>query len=196
MQILSDGKGIHRINVTDETEKVKAVLSQSTLIHYLASHKQVLGSIGEKTIKELGIVQCPAVSVSDTTPVVDALEKMSEFGISSIAVVDSGKHIVGNISMADIKYIFKHGHYSKLWTTASNFVSLVLRQQGLENDGKDRFPVFECTEDATLLSVIQKIVATHVHRIWIVDEHREIKGVVSLTDIIRLCLHEASAFKK
>ena len=70
--------------------------------------------------------------------------------------------------------------------SCSAFVSMALSQKGLENEGKDRFPVFDVTLKSTLLHVIQKMLATRVHRMWVVDETDRLLGVVSLTDILSL----------
>jgi hypothetical protein len=61
---------------------------------------------------------------------------MSEYSISSVAVVDPAGTLFGNISMADIRFIFQNNHYDRLWMHCSNFVSMTLSQKGLENDGK------------------------------------------------------------
>lgn len=61
---------------------------------------------------------------------------MSEYSISSVAVVDPVGALFGNISMADIRFIFQNSHYDRLWMHCSNFVSMTLSQKGLENDGK------------------------------------------------------------
>jgi hypothetical protein len=68
--------------------------------------------------------------------VLDAMERMSEYSISSIAVVDPMNNLLGNISMADIRFIFQHGRYNRLWMPCLQFVSAALSQKGLENDGK------------------------------------------------------------
>lgn len=40
----------------------------------------------------------------------------------------------------------------------------------------------------TVKKVMEKLVATKTHRIWVVDERGQLEGVVSMTDIIRyLC---------
>lgn len=38
--------------------------------------------------------------------------------------------------------------------------------------------------DATLHHVIELIVKNHVHRVWVVDAHKHVKGVITLSDII------------
>ena len=116
---------------------------------------------------------------------------MSEYCVSSIAVVEADGKIFGNISMADIRFIFQNNHYDRLWMQCSSFVSMMLSQKGLENDGKDSFPVFSTTSDAIFKFVLEKILATRTHRLWIEDAQAKVLGVVSLTDVIRTFLsHE------
>ena len=68
--------------------------------------------------------------------VVDAMERMSEFDVSSIAVVDSTGILLGNISMADIRFVLKHGRFNRLWLPCLQFVSSALSEKGLENHGR------------------------------------------------------------
>jgi CBS domain containing-hemolysin-like protein len=65
---------------------------------------------------------------------------------------------------------------------------LALSQKGLENAGQDSYPVFDVNSSVTLEKVMQKLLATKTHRIWVVDEQSQLEGVLSMTDIIRyLC---------
>jgi CBS-domain-containing membrane protein len=47
-----------------------------------------------------------------------------------------------------------------------------------------RIPPKTCTMQSTLETVVLKMAATHVHRIWIVDEHQHPIGLVSTTDLM------------
>lgn len=42
-----------------------------------------------------------------------------------------------------------------------------------------------CTEEATMEEAVEKVVTRGVHRVWVVNHQGLLKGVVSLTDIIR-----------
>ncbi|EPZ31435.1 CBS-domain-containing protein [Rozella allomycis CSF55] len=188
-EILASGKGVHRLNVMRDGEVV-GVLSQTDVVKYLAGllmKQPELNAFASKTLGELGFGNNPVISVNSEAPVLEALSLMSAKGISSVAVVDagSGESLVGNISMTDIKYILKQNRYSRLWQTCSHFVSLVLTQEGLQNEGKDRFPVFEVTLKSSLGFAMRKIIATKSHRVWIIDEDRKLIGVVTLTDVIK-----------
>lgn len=73
--------------------------------------------------------------LADST-VLDAMERMSEYAVSSIAIVDPMGTLIGNISMADIRFVIKQGRYNRLWMPCLQFVSAALSQKGLENQGK------------------------------------------------------------
>lgn len=127
------------------------------------------------------------VSVNAESSVLDALERMSEYYISSVAVVEPDGTLIGNISMADIRFIFQHGRYHRLWMTCSQFVSMALNQKGLEHAGNDQFPFFDAHLSSTVEQVMNKILATHVHRVWVTEQRTQrLIGLVSLTDLINL----------
>ena len=69
--------------------------------------------------------------------------------------------------------------------TCGNFLSVILSSQGLEHGGRDRVPVLDVRESAGLDYAIKKLVATHVHRLWVIDDEQALVGVLSLTDIIK-----------
>ncbi len=66
----------------------------------------------------------------------------------------------------------------------SKFVSMALSQKGLENFGNDSFPIFNIHLDSTFNQAMEKMIATHVHRLWCTDPHLKIIGVLSQTDLI------------
>jgi CBS domain-containing protein len=57
-------------------------------------------------LQSLGIAHGPVVHISTEGTVLEALEKMSKYSVSSIAVVEPTGNIYGNISMADIRVQF------------------------------------------------------------------------------------------
>jgi len=49
-------------------------------------------------------------SLSGDKPVTDALELMSNEGVSSLAVIDNALNVIGNISTVDVKVLFNTNH--------------------------------------------------------------------------------------
>jgi CBS domain-containing protein len=54
-------------------------------------------------LRSLGVKPAPVVSVHSEAYVLEAMSKMSELGLSSVAIVDGNGVLIGNISMTDIK---------------------------------------------------------------------------------------------
>ena len=187
IDILSADNGVHRLNVVDGDGKVCGILSQTDIVKFLISKRDLFEDLFESTLNDLKIGSGPVVSVNSESSVLEGLEKMSDNFISSVAVVESDETLIGNISMADIRFVFQHGRYHRLWMTCSNFLSMALNQKGLEHSGNDQFPFFDAHLSSTLSQVMLKIVATKVHRVWITNpKNQHLIGLVSLTDIIGL----------
>ncbi len=64
---------------------------------------------------------------------------MSNEGLTSIAVVDNGFNVVGNISTADVRLLTNSSSLPLLKNTCIHFISLILSERGI-GDGKDSFP--------------------------------------------------------
>jgi len=60
-------------------------------------------------------------------------------------------------------------------------------QQIREQDVDIHVPVLACSEQDSLAFVLQKLDATHSHRLYIVDAFSRPIKVISLTDILGLC---------
>jgi CBS domain-containing protein len=93
---------------------------------------------------------------------------MDSEGLTSVAVVDNGLNVVGNISTFDVKLLTSAASAPLLHGTCMHFVSVILSEKGVEH-GRDSFPVFYVTPHSTLAHTVAKLVATHSHRMWIVE---------------------------
>ncbi|KAI8637633.1 hypothetical protein BD408DRAFT_424159 [Parasitella parasitica] len=177
--------GTHRVSILEPDGSVKGILSQSTVVKYLFENRKrfpEIDSVLDKTIRELNLGNEPVIGVNADATVLDAISLMSKHGVSSVAVL-RGKAVAGNISMTDVKHVMKGNSHRLLWKTCFQFVSHVRTQQGII-DGQDRLPVFDVRQETSLGFTVAKLLATKAHRVWVVDEHSQATGVVSLTDVI------------
>ncbi len=187
IDILATDNGVHRINVVDGNGRVQGILSQTDVIKFLLSKAHLFTGTMKASLESVKLGCGPVVSVNAESSVLAALERMSEYYISSVAVVEPDGTLIGNISMADIRFIFQHGRYHRLWMNCSQFVSLALNQKGLEHGGNDQFPFFDAHLNSSVEQVMNKILATHVHRVWVTEPRSQrLIGVVSMTDLVRL----------
>lgn len=135
------------------------------------------------TIQDLNVCHSPAIFAYGDELVHAALKRMQESGISSIAITNRNMNLIGNISMTDVKYIFKHAKMASLWHSCSSFVSRNLSEEGIET-GRDRYPFFDVSLATSVAHALRKLLATRTHRIWVVDANHVLTGVVALTDLL------------
>lgn len=93
---------------------------------------------------------------------------MHNEGLTSVAVVDHGLNVVGNISTADVRHLTNSASLPLLKNTCMNFISVILSERGMEH-GRDSFPVFHVNPYSTLAHTVAKLVATRSHRMWVVE---------------------------
>ena len=185
IDILGSVQGIHRINVMHPDGRVTGIISQTDIIRFIASKHELFKDILQQSIKDLDMSQKIIASIHADARVIDALQKMAYLSLTALPILDEEDKLMGNISMADIGFVFQTHGYSKLSIKCSHFLSMALVQKGLEHEGRDSFPVYDVYEGSTLGYTIQKILATRTHHMWVIDEERRAIGVVSDTDVIR-----------
>lgn len=87
------------------------------------------------------------------------------------------REVVGTFCATDLRGCEFETLRSWLGNTAFSFTQ--------QNTRTRREPV-TCHPDSPLSQVIEKAVTNHVHRVWVVDQHNLLLGIVSLSDIIRV----------
>lgn len=105
---------------------------------------------------------------SGDKPLTEALLLMSTEGLSSLAVVDNGLNVIGNISTTDVKHLTKTSSLPLLKSSCTHFISVILMERGTDN-GKDSVPVFHVHPSSTLAHTVAKLVATTSQRMWVTE---------------------------
>lgn len=93
---------------------------------------------------------------------------MHNEGLTSVAVVDQGLNVLGNISTADLRLLTSTNNLPLLKRSCMHFISVILNERGVEH-GRDSFPVFYVNPYSTLAHTVAKLVATRSHRMWVVE---------------------------
>lgn len=176
------GNGVHRIAITDEPgNKITGILSQRRLIRYMWENARRFPSLDyylTSTLEELKIGSSNPITIYEDQLLIEALLKMFNERVSSLAVIDRTRSLVGNISIVDVKNVTSSKNSHLLFKSVLNFVSYNLTQKGIE-EGQDQFPIFHVDQQSSLGRVIAKLVATQSHRLWIVDSRKPSSGSVS-----------------
>ncbi|KAM3086380.1 cell separation during budding [Clarireedia jacksonii] len=166
------GSGVHRILVCKPgTRIVVGILSQWTLVKFLWDNGSSFPAIDQlypTILRDLNIGTQYAIAINGDKLLTDALQLMSNEGVSSVAVVDNAANVVGNISTADTRLLTNTSSLPLLQSTCIHFISVILSERGI-GDGKDSFPVFHVNPYSTLAHTVAKLVATRSHRMWVVE---------------------------
>jgi len=176
---------VRRLLVVNESGTVVAVLSPSAIVKFVIQ-KQIKSGISDPlmsmSIKDLDLGSGPVESVSKNQTLIEALHLMYETKHSVTAVVDplSGE-LVGSISSSDIKEVFETKQLSILVHTCWKHII----QERAKSDS-EVFPYFGVQEGNKLEIVISKLLVTHVHHLYVVDDHARPVRVLSFTDICTL----------
>lgn len=163
------GTGVHRVAIINEN-KLSGILSQRRLVKFLWDNARRFPSMEpllSSSISTLHIGSQNPISIYGDQPLIEALMTMHNLKMSSLAVVDRNSHLLGNISVTDVRLVSTTSKSDLLYKSCLHFISVILNSRGLEN-GKDSFPIFHVTSSTSLGRAIAKMVATKSHRLWIV----------------------------
>lgn len=177
--------GISRVCITESSGDLTNVVTQTTMAQFILGHMDVLGAVGTKSIKELGLLEddlCEdAVTINQRQTYWDAFRLMSDMLISAVPIVDDDNKLVGTISVKDIrKMILDPVRFKILTAPLSEFDGFSKRH-------------LTCAPSDTLETAMDRIVRHHVHRLWILNDKGEVRGVLSLRDCIAIFVKEPGA---
>ncbi|KAL1899123.1 cell separation during budding [Sporothrix stenoceras] len=166
------GSGARRVIVTNPNgTEVVGVLSQLHLIQFFwneAVNFPQIDRLYASTLRDLRIGSQEIIAINADRPLSDALTLMNSEGLTSVAVVDNGLNVVGNISTRDVQHLTSVASFPLLQSSCMHFISVILSERGVE-EGRDSFPVFHVNPYSTLAHTVAKLVATRAHRMWVVD---------------------------
>mmetsp|Transcript_4806 Transcript_4806/g.14480 ORF Transcript_4806/g.14480 Transcript_4806/m.14480 type:complete len:319 (+) Transcript_4806:167-1123(+) len=182
------GKRVHRTAVVSGQHEFHGMLSQGMLLKFLLSNGSQVADVMTTSLRDLGMVKGTVVAVSHDRLVIEAVELLIEKNISSIAITNQHRAIVGNLSLADVKYILRKRHYHMFWVDVERFLGHVKREEAFSanNMARDSYPVFTVHANKSLANAAERMSALRTHRLWIIENDFIPRGVISITDIMRL----------
>lgn len=179
---------MHRLPVLDDGGEVVTLASQSDAIAFLAAnikspHMQKLAHtvLADAHIGTWGNV----ASVKTTDPALDAFNLIHRRHVTGVAVVNETGKLISNISASDLRLIEHHGaSLSVLFKSCADFVDIAHsgKADGVSlGHGK----ILHLSARATFSEAVMTMDRTHVHRLFVVDEHGAPAAVISQFDLIK-----------
>jgi CBS-domain-containing membrane protein len=176
--------GTHRIPIL-HSGKITHIVTQSTVVAWLAKHAEFLGTLGSETIQTLSLGLKDVVSVKAEDLALDAFRLMNKHRVNAVAVLETDGTLMTTLSAKDIKVLDDDALFTKLYKSTIEFVS-VARSHELDTTA----PAMSSHLSTSFKEVILKLGASRRHRVWITNDKKELLGVISLKDVIVVLLEQ------
>jgi len=173
---------IRRVPVLDSRGELCNVITNSRLIEcvsHLFGMDHELSLMGQKTMKQLNIINYDVVSVRSDKGAHDAFRMIAEMGVSGVGIVDKDNKLIGSINDSDLKLINSQGQFFSLL-----YLPITQYLQALEQLQIKSKNILTFKETDLFKDVLENIATSKSHRVFLVDDDYKLKGVVSLQDIL------------
>lgn len=173
--------GCHVVGVVSSKSnknELIGIITQGYFFQQIAKKWKIASNCSLQKLFDLKYVTSPVKSINKNTKASVAFQGMIDNDLSGLAVCNDNGVIIHNTSATDIK----------LWLLSSSMLedsieSFLISVRNLSL--VERFPVSTCQLKDTFKRAVQMLQATHYHRLWIVNQHRQPIGVLALTDIFQ-----------
>jgi len=173
---------VHRLAVTDDKGIVVAVVTQSSLIAFAATHV-LPHSVLNKTVRDTGIGTWPVVAVYDTDSTWEAFRKIRSYNLSAVGVINHDQRLLGSISSADLRGITEES-VDELKLSTGEYLARHRNNNNGSTTSSSSF--FSIKSSLPVGEVIATLYKYHLHRLFVVDEQLKPIRIITLSDIIAL----------
>jgi len=176
-------KGIHRVLVRGDSvdgETEYRVLSQSDMLKFLVEFSNHVDSLKldmTKSVSDLGLVPLSHVvrSVNEESTARQCFQKMFEFNVTALPILNQNSRIIGCISATDLR---------GLTSLSLDTLDLPVLEFLQKRQRYLKLPV-SVKNDTSMKEVCGILMSRKIHRVWVVDDEQRILAVITLSDIIR-----------
>ncbi|KAF2772920.1 CBS-domain-containing protein [Teratosphaeria nubilosa] len=182
----SRARRIPLVDVDDETQRemVVSVVTQYRILKFVSVNVKETQWL-KKPLRDLqhyGVGSYEnLVTAHMDTPVMDVIHQLVKRSISSVPILDEKDGTVLNVFEAvDVISLIKGGDYESLNLTVG---------RALEKRSDDFPGIYTCTLNDRLETIFDTIRKSRVHRLIVIDEQSQLKGVLSLSDILDYTLN-------
>lgn len=170
------------VDVDDETgrETVVSVITQYRILKFIAVNNEHNTVLMKKSVRDIGLGTYENIVAArmDST-VLEVVDVMVQNNISCVPIVDENNRLLNAFEAVDIIPCIKGGAYDDLSATIG---------EALCGRSDDSPGIYICTEDDRLDSIFDTVRMSRVHRLIVVDDDNHLKGVISLSDVLKYVL--------
>lgn len=170
------------VDTDDETgrETVVSVITQYRILKFIAVNNEQYTFLLKKPLRELSLgTYNNLVTATMESSVLDAIHLMVKHNISAVPIIDKANRLMNVFEAVDVIPCIKGGAYDELSSSVGDALSR----------RADDFPgIYTCGEDDRLDSIFDTIRKSRVHRLVVIDDENRLKGIISLSDILKYVL--------
>ncbi|KAJ4413644.1 AMP-activated serine/threonine-protein kinase regulatory subunit [Gnomoniopsis sp. IMI 355080] len=170
------------VDIDDETgrETVVSVITQYRILKFIAVNNERNTTLLRKTVRELNLgTYTNLATATMTNSVVDVIQLMVQHNISAVPILDRQGHVMNVFEAVDVIPCIKGGAYDELTETVGD----AMCRRSDEFQG-----IYTCTEEDRLDSIFETVRKSRVHRLIVVDDESKLRGIISLSDILKYVL--------
>lgn len=178
----SRARRIPLVDIDDETgrETVVSVITQYRILKFIAVNTEQHTSLLKRTIRDIQLgtyKDLATCHMSDS--VLDVINLMVVHNISAVPVIDKHNTVLNVFEAVDVIPCIKGGAWDELKSPVG---------EALTKRPEDYQGIYTCTEDDRLESIFQTIRQSRVHRLVVIDDRQQLRGIISLSDILKYVL--------
>jgi len=182
--------GVHRVPMLDQYSHFGRFVTQSEVLRFIATNLEDFGSVLDKTVMEAGIGTQGVKKVHEDSSAIFAFKTIVENKISAVPVVNSDDHIVGVVSVRDIRHLLGVRANTELKLPLTEFLEHLRAGDNVPT----RAVVGSVTE--TVRDVITRIHSNRIHRLFMIDADDRVHAVVSISDIFKYLIAHHEKFSR
>ncbi|KAK3995613.1 hypothetical protein QBC44DRAFT_388820 [Cladorrhinum sp. PSN332] len=170
------------IDNDDETGRgmVVSVITQYRILKFIAVNNEKYTMLLKKPLRELGLgTYTDLATATMNSSVLDVIHLMVKYNISAIPILDEHNKLLNVFEAVDVIPCIKGGAYDELSEPVGD---------ALSKRSDDFAGIYTCSEDDRLDAIFDTIRKSRVHRLIVVDDYNHLKGIISLSDILKYVL--------
>lgn len=170
------------VDVDSETNKemVVSVITQYRILKFIAVNNEHNTVLLKKTVRDIGLGTYSGIATASmASSVLDVVHLMVKHNISCVPIIDSHGRVLNVFEAVDVIPCIKNGAYDDL----DGSVGEALCKRSDESPG-----IYTCSEGDRLDSIFDTVRKSRVHRLIVVDDDNKLKGIISLSDILKYVL--------
>ncbi|KAM7201734.1 nuclear protein SNF4 [Naviculisporaceae sp. PSN 640] len=170
------------VDVDDETQRetVVSVITQYRILKFIAVNNEQHTMLLKKPVREIGLgTYSNLATATMDSCVLDVIHLMVKHNISAVPIIDRDNKLLNVFEAVDVIPCIKGGAYDELSASVGD---------ALSKRADDFAGIYTCSEEDRLDSIFDTIRKSRVHRLIVVDDESRLKGIISLSDILKYVL--------